>query len=273
MLDPVLATATVASVRTVDGELLHRTADPEALRGLRRALEVGRVLDTVCACLGDYRVEFADGTGARVATLGYHHAYAVRWDGFPADAALRDGPALLHWLAARGVPGPLDRHRADEARRAAARVDAERAEREWRAAAPVPDTVLDAILAGDPPTAGELLAHVRALHDTEPAVALALLAWCRAGTGRYSGHPSYESVPGELLAELPIDVIIEALERPEATDAHLAGAVRHLTGWRSRKRLVRDIGRLPVALRTRLVDVAQHSDDPTVRERARERLA
>jgi len=273
VLDSLLATATAATVRTVDGETLHRTADPEALRGLRRALEVGQVLDMVCACLGDYRIEFTDASGGRVATLGHHHAYTLRWDGFPADAELRDGTALLHWLAARGVPAPLERHRADTARQADEAVEDARALRDWRAAAPVPDAVLDAILAGNTPPVEELLRHVRALHGDEPAVASALLAWCGAGTGRYSGFPAYESLPSNMLAEIPIGVIVEALGRPEATDAHLAGAVRHLTGWRARKKLTRDVGRLPAPLRARLVEVARRSADPTLRARAEEKLA
>jgi hypothetical protein len=272
-LGALLAHATAATVRTTGGEPVHHTADAVALAGLRRALEVEVVLDMVCACSGDYRVEFTGADGTRLATVGYHHAYTIRWDGYPADAELRDGPALLHWLAAQGVPGPLEKHLADERARAVREAESDAALRDWRAAAPVSGPFLDAIIAGRPPSTDALLARIRAGHDSAPAAALALLAWCAAGTGRYSGFPGYERLPSDLLAELPISVIVEALGRPEATDAHRAGAVRHLIGWRSRKHLARDIGRVPVALRARLVEVAQRSPDPSTRERAAGKLA
>jgi hypothetical protein len=272
VLESTLATATAATVSTRSGERLHRTDDPVALAGLRESLAVSGVLDMTCMCMGDYRIDFTDGTGARVATIGYHHAATIRWDGFPNDAALRDGPAMLRWLAAQGVAGPLERHVAFARRMAAEQVESDRARRDWRAAAPVPDHVVDAILDANPPPADEILALVRAVHTTETATALALLAWCRSGTGLYSGYPIHEGLPGKLLAEIPIGTIVEALKRPEATDAHRAGAVRHLIAWRSRPRLERDIARVPVELRARLVEVAQRSDDRTTRERAAERL-
>ncbi|GIJ48245.1 hypothetical protein Val02_51310 [Virgisporangium aliadipatigenens] len=271
-LDALLARATSAAVRTVDGEPVHHTTDAAALAGLREALAVEVVLDMVCACLGDLRIEFAGVDGVRIATVGYHHAATIRWDGYPADAELRDGPALLRWLAAQGVPGPLERHETGERARAAHEAERAIALRDWRAKAPLPDAILDRIVEGRPPATDALLAEVRAGRDTAPAVALALLAWCGAGTGRYSGYPSHEALPSRLLAEIPIGVIVEALGLPEATDAHRAGAVRHLIGWRSRAKLARDIGRVPAALRARLVEVARRSPDPDTRERAAEKL-
>ncbi|MFC6020845.1 hypothetical protein ACFP2T_32330 [Plantactinospora solaniradicis] len=272
-LDSRLAGASTAVVREVSGEVLITTSEPGSLAELRRALAVTRVLDMVCVCAGEYRVEFVDDGGERVATVGHHHAYSLRWKGFSADAELRDGTALLRWLSDRGIPHPLDRFHAEQARQAAARAASEVAERSWRAAAAVPGEVVDAILGSDPPTTAELLQQVRGVHRTDSAVALALLAWCGSGTGRYSGYPSHEGVPSRLLAELPIAAIAEALAGPEATDEHFAGAVRHLTGWQARKRLTRDIGRLPTEIRARLVAVGQQAPDPAIRSRSAAQLA
>jgi hypothetical protein len=88
-LDSLLAAASTAVVREVYGDVLTTTSDPGSLAELRRVLAVGRVLDAVCVCAGEYRVEFTDDGGQRIATVGHHHGYALRWKGFSSDAAAR----------------------------------------------------------------------------------------------------------------------------------------------------------------------------------------
>ncbi|MEV6598508.1 hypothetical protein AB0M36_16770 [Actinoplanes sp. NPDC051346] len=58
------------------------------------------------------------------------------------------------------------------------------------------------------------------------------------------------------------------------TDARIdAGAVRHLCGWKSRPHQARDIGRLPIELRERLLAAAHESGDDDKRHRAQRWLS
>ncbi|MGW6244429.1 hypothetical protein [Streptomyces roseolus] len=90
---------------------------------------------------------------------------------------------------------------------------------------------------------------------------LALLDWYGSGSGRCSGYPVHEGVPGELLGRVSIADVLAALADPRAEERHDAGAVRHLVGWKTRPRQKRDIARLPEPLRARLLAQACRSGD------------
>src|SRR5262245_21528902 len=62
-----------------------------------------------CSCDGDLAVELY-GEAGLVATIGFHHGRSIRVPGWSSDAMLLDGPALLRWIAERGVRGPLDEY-------------------------------------------------------------------------------------------------------------------------------------------------------------------
>ncbi|MGW3820154.1 hypothetical protein [Streptomyces sp. NPDC005046] len=102
---------------------------------------------------------------------------------------------------------------------------------------------------------------------------LALLAWFGAGSGRYSGFPLHEKVPSLLLRDIPIAAIIAALQDPRADARHDAGAVRHLVGWKSRRKQKRDIAALPEPLRLRLLQQARASSDKIPQHRSERWLA
>ncbi|MFF9819276.1 hypothetical protein [Streptomyces sp. NPDC014006] len=90
---------------------------------------------------------------------------------------------------------------------------------------------------------------------------LALLNWYGSGSGRCSGYPVHEGVPGELLGRMPI-------ADPRAEERHDAGAVRHLVGWKTRPRQKRDVARLPEPLRARLLAHARRCGDSDKQVRA-----
>ncbi|MFE5677844.1 hypothetical protein ACFQ7B_42445 [Streptomyces erythrochromogenes] len=107
--------------------------------------------------------------------------------------------------------------------------------------------------------------------------ALALLDRYGSGSGRCSGYPLHEGVPGELLAGVPIAGLVAdllaALADPRAEDRHDAGAVRHLVGRKTRPHQQRDVARLPEALRVRLPAHARRSGDSDQQARAERWLA
>lgn len=159
-----------------------------------------------------------------------------QWCGW---AELRDDRALLEWLAAHGVPEPLEdvtRWRSEEG---------ERARREWVKAIP-------------PNLKGAWCASIERLldpwHILEAAVwiekaganmrkARGLLEWYGAGAGPFARRPDYELLPRLLLGRFSGEDLQRALQS-QPSDQALAGAGRHLL----------DVGPLPPAARVQLLD-------------------
>lgn len=61
-----------------------------------------------------------------------------------------------------------------------------------------------------------------------------LLAWFGSGTGLYSGYPSYESIPEEMLRLAPLPLLCAVLDS-DLTEAERCGASRFLRSWSFRK--------------------------------------
>ncbi|MFF0292272.1 hypothetical protein ACFYST_03180 [Kitasatospora sp. NPDC004614] len=276
-LDSVLQQAHLVRVSPVpgsglDGELRVDLSDPAESARLRTVMAVESLPGIQCMCLGDVRFEVFDRNGGPLAVLFLHHGATLRWDEWESDAVLTDGRPLLAWLAGHGMPGPMRQFEAD--RRQAEKTAEE--QHHWLAAIPAgleetADRILDLSRTGRMPSP-ELLAELTdRLQLTFPDPVertLALLAWHGAGSGRCSGYPIHEDVPGQLLADVPITDLLAALTDPRADERHDAGAVRHLVGWKTRPRQKRDLARVPVALRARLLAHARRSGDSDKQGRA-----
>jgi len=160
----------------------------------------------------------------------------------------------------------MHRTAADVVRRDASRVAWER----WSAATPPClkgfETTKPAPFSGDdlPP----LLLALEAAYPDGNARIRALLAWFGSGEGPWSGFPSYESVPENLLMTFPMDDLLRALELPELTHAHLEGAARLFGGWQFGTKRGQDLARLPGPLRKRLLEHSMASTDSDKRSRA-----
>ncbi|MFJ9764101.1 hypothetical protein ACIRUY_09815 [Streptomyces erythrochromogenes] len=281
-LDGVLQRAHLVRVSPVsgageDGEIRVDLSDPAESARIRAAMAVESLPGFHCMCLGDVRFEVLDRAGEPLAAVVLHHGVTLRWGRWEGDAVLADGRLLLAWLDGHGMPGPLREFEADRLR---ARKSAD-AERDWLAAMPAglegtADRILGLSRTGGSPSP-DLLAELTdrlQLAFPEPVErTLALLDWYGSGSGRCSGHPLHEGVPGELLAGVPIAGLIAALADPRAEDRHDAGAVRHLAGWKTRPRQKRDVASLPEGLRVRLLAHARHCGDSDKQARAERWLA
>ncbi|MGW2255747.1 hypothetical protein ACWCXH_37200 [Kitasatospora sp. NPDC001660] len=193
------------------------------------------------------------------------------------DAVLADGRLLLAWLNGHGMPGPMQQFEADRQRAE----EGTEAKRNWLAAMPAgldgtADRILDLSRTGGMPSP-ELLAELTdRLQLTFPDPVervLALLDWYGSGSGRCSGYPVHEGVPGELLGRVPIADLLAGLADPRAEERHDAGAVRHLVGWKTRPRQKQDVAGLPEPLRARLLAHARRSGDSDKQSRAERWLA
>jgi hypothetical protein len=273
----VRVTEAVRSAGSVDGVILADLSDPTELDRLRTAMAVEALPGFRCMCAGDVRFEFLDADDGELTPVVLHHGEGLRWDGWDSDALLTDGRPLLLWLDSHGVPGPLREFEETEHRR-------ERDQKEaahWRAAMPtalddLSDRFLSLSRTGEQASPDLLNAVRERLEPAFPdpvARALALLAWCGAGSGRCSGFPLHEEVPGLLLKDVPITEIVAGLQDFRADSRHYAGAVRHLVGWKSRRKQKKDIAALPEPVRIRLLQEAQASGDHGKQARAERWLA
>jgi hypothetical protein len=281
-LDGVLRQAHMVKVSSVswggeDGEIRVDLSDPAESARLRTAMAVESLPGFHCMCLGDVRFEVFDRAGGRLAVVVLHHGATLRWGRWDSDAVLTDGHRLLVWLAGHGMPGPMRQFETDR-RRAEEETEEER---HWLAAMPaglegLADRILDLSRTGGRPSP-ELLADLtERLRRTFPDPAdrvLALLGWNGSGSGRCSGYPVHEGVPGELLGRVPIADLLAALADPRAEERHDAGAVRHLVGWKARPRQKQDIAAVPEPLRARLLAHARSSGDSDKQRRAERWLA
>ncbi|NEA60366.1 hypothetical protein G3I60_40940 [Streptomyces sp. SID13666] len=263
-------------VHPAEPAILTDLMEPADLSRLRRAMAVSSLPGGICMCRGDIRFDFLDSHGQQIATVGFHHGVTLRWTGWEGNTVLVDGQALLYWLNDHQAPRALEQFEEDKRQRSRALA----VQASWTAAMPAALSglalrILALSSTGESPSA-ELLSEAHTLlghglREPTPRV-LALLAWHGSGTGRYSGYPVHEAFPGLLLSDVPITVIITALQDSQADERHDTGAVRHLLGWKSRNEQARDIDTIPASLRARLLHQARTSDDTTIRRRAEQLL-
>lgn len=208
------------------GVLLEVAAgDLGALRETLRIVESDERFH--CMCRGDLAIELR-GRFLSAGQLSFHHALSLRLADWCSDARLVDGPALLRFLAERGVAEPMQGQVAAlaEGRARASARD------EWVAAAPavlregLPELENGPLGMPRSLQPAELDAVRARLGDDDRALARALLAWLAVGRGPWSGYASYESLPIRLLERLPIAAVIEVASDPALDDASVAAAAR-----------------------------------------------
>ena len=254
---------------TADGELVRWQGqgeptllldlrDPEGLQQLREALDIVEDPKTFgrCLCLGGPALELLGDGEDVLALLGLHHGHSIRWDRWKYDAVLQDGPKLLRWLSDRGIPGPLEEFETNQRRQASFQEHAKR----WQEAAPDGLEPLHRQLLEDPENLAPVREALEARFPSSQERILELLRWFGSGMGPWSGYPSYESLPENLLSE-SLDTFLPTVETQSLGSAHLEGAARFLAALRPTRRRRRVVGKLSPALRERLLAHCLQSPD------------
>ncbi|MGY4643677.1 hypothetical protein [Cellulomonas sp. URHB0016] len=232
---------------------------------LAQLLTIESVMDGMCMCAGDATLEFLDGDGRRLAAVGLHHGRRVRWSGWSGDAELKDGSALLQWLASYGVAGPLE-----DKTRAAVQRDVALAQQEaWKDRVPACVRPLaDEMVAAGPQDRGvadEVSAQMRVAYPDDVQRCRALLVWFSAGTAANTGYPTYEDFPGTIVKSMPINVVLAALDGEPEGSPVWAGGLRHIAGWKSRAD--HEIRQVRAAVWDRLLELARAAGDADKRQR------
>jgi hypothetical protein len=97
---------------------------------------------------------------------------------------------------------------------------------------------------------------------------LKLMEWYGNGAGPWSGFPSYEEVPDNLLHDYSTKTILAAIQSTTLNDAQIEGAARFFAGWDFSKRRPGELDLLPRSFKDQLLKHSLESGDKDKKERA-----
>jgi hypothetical protein len=243
-------------------------------------------------CYGDPTLELMSGKRV-LAVLGFHHGRSIRWDkSWKFDASLQDGRRLVEWFAANGIEGPkqAQEHEIKERRRGVADLQ------KWMMSMPdclrpylgemLSPSMADILIflpepspadelredsrnrTHDSPRQKQLMAVLDESYKDQNDKVLALLQWYASGTGQWTGFPTYEELPAELLLGVPTKQIIEGLGAKDVSEPELEGAARFFASPTFRHAKPHDLTMLDTKLKKRLLEHCMKSSDDDKRKRA-----
>lgn len=223
-----------------DKVLLHLTQTADISR-LGQVLEIDEAnTGFYCMCLGTYAIALHS-RGTMQHIIGFHHGVSIRYSGWNGDAALSNNEALLVFLSELGFTRPLEDFTQEQRNRQADKV----AERNWLEAAPNTFRKYRDKIKGL--EAGYLPALIQDL-DTElpdrQQQIIVLLQTYGKTNNYWSGYPSYESVPEDILKTFEIKDIIHAYLQSDRNYKTRRGLGRFLCSFemkKERKKFLKDI--------------------------------
>ena len=253
-------------------EVLLDTSEPEALEGLKAALQVlepeVKGITVHCMCYGSFAFEFFSGKH-RVAVIALHHESSIRWSAWNSDAELKKNLDLLEWCASYGVHQPMQEFQKSIASQGEAYFISLR-RKEWKAAMPqclLPHW-LEMIDPKDNTIAVSWMSTLEgALPDIDKRI-LSLLEWYGSRGGPWNGVPPYESAPGLLLLLLPTQHIVEVLSSAALSPEQLEGAARYFAGELFHLHKPTDFQLVPPELKKRLLQHVLKSGEMDNRAKA-----
>jgi hypothetical protein len=265
----------------------------DVLTELKKSLRIDENPDLLGhdMCYGDPTIELMSGK-KRLAVLGFHHGRAIRFDkSWKFDGPLKDGWRLVQWFSRNGIDGPEQAMEAErkEIRKSSADLQ------KWMLATPeclrpflqailTPDMTNVLVFLPEPAPADSLAAEPHTIHvslrqkqlmslldsnfhDQHDKI-LALMQWYASGVGAWTGFPTYEELPAELLLTIPTRTIIEGLNCKNVSEPELEGAARFFA-WRTfRVSKPQDLSLLDTKLKRRLLEHCLNSADMDKRKRA-----
>lgn len=271
--------------KPLDKKVLLDSSDKKVLDELIACLKIEEDPKTFGhdMCYGDPTIEIYE-ANKRVAVLGFHHSRAIRWDkAWRFDGQLKDGRRFAEWFATNGVPGPKkERETAlKEIRQSQADI------RKWAQSMPdclqnnwddvIGDSMPGMLVFTPAPSADDLnqaavpakvnpkLTKLMSVLDNaykdKASKVLALCQWFASGTGKWTGYPSYEQRPGELLLMIPTQQIIDALRKKDITAPELEGAARYFAWHDFRAEKPADFKLLDAEMKKKFLDITQKSKD------------
>jgi hypothetical protein len=225
-------------------EALYETSDATAIAELEAALATSPSNGAYCMCIGTL---IFDMEGGKEITL--HHGISLRWKDSHGNHMLVRPDAVMDWLSARGMTFVREEYEEDERRR----VESQKQEAQWLAALPASlKPFIDEMRQSGAGARPAWTAAVEAEFPDRVQRARAMLELFGSGVGPWSGYPSWEQVPQQLVLEEPFDVLFAAIG-DDPNDRVCEGAARLFASWHFRKRKRELRSKISDELRLRLL--------------------
>ena len=247
-------------------KILYETSDRSDIAALAAALQTEPRSSGYCLCRGTLELEL-DGAEPRAVTL--HHGVSLRWHESGGNLVLLRPDAVMDWLSSRGMHFVREEYDDDQRRGAESANQA----RSWRAVMPASlrpffDEMRQSGGDSDPAWTAAIEAEL-----PDPIErARVLLDLFGSGAGRWTGYPSWESIPEHLLLRMPLAVLLAAIgDAPDARRRE--GAARLFSSWWFARERRGELAGIPDPLRRLLLDHIESSPDDDKRRRARAALA
>lgn len=252
--------------RPGESSILFDTADAGDMTTLGTALDAEVAPYGMCMCAGTLVFD-VERVGAAPVAVTLHHGVSLRWNDSKGNVSLRSPDAIMDWLSARGMT--FVREEYDESERRGEETAEQ--QRRWHDAMPVSlRPFLDDMRQSGAGSRPEWTAAVEQEFPDPITRAAVLLELYGSGVGPWSGFPSWESVPEELLLVMPIEVLLAAVG--DASSPRMCeGAARLFCGWSFRKRR-KQLRRMPDELRRVMLEHVEWSGDESKIIQARSAL-
>ena len=216
---------------TNPNKVLFEITQPDAIKQFAVLIEINE--DNIgfrCLCLGSYDFELYINNQLKV-TISYHHEYSIRYDGWCTDAVLANPESLVTFLAEQGFKKPLEDFMESKRRQE----EALSGETEWLAIAPncfrtfwekfrvygnFPNALIDALTVEIPDKATRIIALLQTFGKTK---------------NFWSGYPSYENIPAEILNTFHPMVILKVYTDSDKNYKTRRGLGRYLCSFEFKK--------------------------------------
>ena len=212
---------------------VFETSDAAEIRAFAATLATKPSTTAFCVCAGTLLVELEN---CAIERLELHHGDSIRWDGSNGNLELVAPSDSMDWLSRRGMSIVRESFDASHA----AEVQALDVGARWMAALPASLRPFFHEMRQSSELRSEWSAALATEIPDAVRRAEVLLELYASGAGPWSGYPSWERVPEQLLAETSIATLLDAIGiAPNAMRAR--GTLRLLSSrtFRERKRDLR----------------------------------
>jgi hypothetical protein len=211
--------------------VLFDITQPDVIKQFATLIEIDETqIGFHCMCLGTYDVELYSNKQLQ-AIINYHHEVSIRYNGWSSDAGIANTQGLITFLAQLGFTKPQEDYLETQRRQE----EDQQADREWLAAAPKcfstywsefdmfgrhPQALVDALDAEIPDKAMQILALLQLFGQSK---------------NPWSGYPSYEGIPQEILNNYHAKYILEVYAGSDKNDKLKSGLGRYICSFEFRK--------------------------------------
>lgn len=252
-----------------DAKVLFESTSIKDLKSFRESLTLNKPKPEEyfhCMCIGSPAVYFYK-NGKETVYLTNHHGKSIRCPLWSSDVVIVDVEKWVKWFDDHGISSVSEEVEYSKTQAIKSKKNWEK----WKKA--MPDSIKP-LWEGAIGNFGEtdVKPLVNALEKEIPDRAeriLALLEWYGSGEGSWSGFPSYEDAPEEMLLNYTTKEIVTSMQSTVLTMTQVEGGARLFGGWTFSKKRPNGLNEVPQAIKELLWDHVKTTGDEDKLERAK----